>query len=263
MSLKQKTLERMQEFGIAPKRSLGQNFLVSEMVVEKIMTFVERAKPEEIIEVGPGLGALTDRLKAIAPLKLVELDRKFVEYWRTQGFDVFEVDALKAEWSDLLKGKEKVVVGNLPYQISSRLVIDLSFVTPPPKAMIFMFQKEVAEKLTARPSTEAYGLLSVIAQSYWDISLVTNAGMQDFYPAPNVGSRVMIFKPLKSVPERNARFLGFVKAAFAQRRKFLIKNLQTYSNDWQSTFQKLGLKPDIRAEALSKEQFWSLFETVK
>lgn len=263
MSLKDRTLSRMAELGIAPKRSLGQNFLISETVVEKIISAVERLRSDLRIEVGPGLGALTDRLRELGPLQLVELDKTFADYWRKQDLQVVEADALKADWSQLLSQGSVSLVSNLPYQISSRLVVELSFVMPHPTAMVFMFQKEVAQRLTARPSTEDYGLLSVIAQSYWEMSTVTNAGMQDFYPAPQVGSRVVQFKWKKGAPRQDLRFLEFCKAAFAQRRKFLVKNLAGYGVDWQSRFTELGLRADIRAEALTPEQFWKLFEALK
>lgn len=261
MRLKDKTVQRMAELGIAPKRSLGQNFLVSEMVVDKIVKAAEKLPADKLIEIGPGLGALSDRLRELKPLTLIELDRSFAEYWRKQGLEVLEDDALKVLWPDILQGGRKAIVSNLPYQISSRLVMELSFVSPRPVGMILMFQKEVAERLMAQTRTKDYGLLSVVAQTYWDMTVVTNAGMQDFYPSPQVGSRVLLFKP--KVHEQTAQFLEFVKAAFAQRRKFLLKNLSAFSADWHSAFEEIGLNPDVRAEVLTPEQFWKLFEKVK
>lgn len=156
--LKTKTIERMQELGISPKRSLGQNFLINEATILKILTAVEKLKAEAVMEVGPGLGALTDRLRQKPNFQAIELDRTIAEYWRKQGVDVVEGDALEVKWHELLH-RPTAIVGNLPYQISSRIVVDLSFASPFIKGMVFMFQKEVAERLVARPRTKEYGLL--------------------------------------------------------------------------------------------------------
>jgi 16S rRNA (adenine1518-N6/adenine1519-N6)-dimethyltransferase len=261
MSIKDVTLERMSLLGIMPKRSLGQNFLVSEGVVQKIIESVKITNGE-LIEIGPGLGALTDRLRELGrPFKAIELDKKFVEYWTALGLEVIEADALKVNWKDVIK-TPSVLVSNLPYQISSRLIIDLSFVNLPLQKMVFMFQKEVAERIVAAPRSEDYGMLSVVAQIFWRMDKVTNAGTHDFMPPPNVTSRVLEFVPRAQVPDRDEKLLSFIKLAFAKRRKFLTNNLES-SYDREKlvgALEELGHGAKARAEELSPQQFVELFK---
>ncbi len=267
---KERILKQLESFGISPKRSLGQNFLVSEGVIGKIIQSAQHFGADQIVEIGPGLGALTTHLKSFdIPFSVIELDKTFAEHWRTQGLSVLEIDALQANWQTLFVGKKSLLVSNLPYQISSRIVIDLSTLPVNLGGMILMFQKEVAERINAKPSTEDYGMLSVIAQSFWNITLVTNAGMQDFYPAPQVGSRVLkfVYKPnsKEQLLDSNGLFLKLVKAAFSQRRKFLIKNLKGHFShvDFDALFEKLKIDPKIRAEAISPQMYLELYKAMK
>lgn len=258
--------ERLELFGISPKRSLGQNFLISDTVVEKIINAARSLNPSHICEIGPGLGTLTEYLIEIdKQLEVIELDTKFAEYWTSRGVKVTEADALKILWHRFLDKPETAIISNLPYQISSRLVVELSLTTAPIKGMVFMFQKEVAERITAKPKTEEFGLLSVIAQTFWDISIVTNAGMNDFYPAPQVGSRVLRFRPLPNKEEfRTQKYLNLVKQAFSQRRKRMLKNLESLLSKQllTQTFEKMSLDSNIRAEELSADMFQSLYSSL-
>lgn len=161
-------LKQMQEkLGVSAKKSLGQNFLASDHAIEKIVRAASHFQPKTILEIGPGLGALTLELKEICEnISLIELDSAFAEHWRSEGFDVREVDALKWDWS--LKNFERrvVLVSNLPYQIAASLVVDRSIDREPLDGMVLMFQKEVAQRIKAKPETPAYGFLSVIAQTF-------------------------------------------------------------------------------------------------
>ena len=248
------------------KRSLGQNFLVSDHVVEKILKAAQSFNPEKLIEVGPGPGALTDHLKTWSiPLQLIELDRDLVAYWREQGCEVIEADALQIDWSQLIK-PNTVLVSNLPYQISSSLVIDRSLDENGLQAMVLMFQKEVAQRLMAQKSTEDYGLLSVIAQNFWLIKNVCEAGPRDFSPAPRVASRVLSFTKKPSEIKNRKKFLKFVKAAYAQRRKQLKSNLLS-DPEWQNkspvllpSWLEANKRPlTIRAEELSPDEMKDLY----
>lgn len=264
MSLKDRTLARMAQLGIVPKRSLGQNFLVSDGVVQKIIESVRRSEGP-ILEIGPGLGALTDKLLELQrPYRAIELDQRFAGYWRDQGQEILEADALHVEWGTILKAPT-VLVSNLPYQISSRLVVDLSFQTLPIQKMVFMFQKEVAERIMAAPRTENYGLLSVVAQLFWKIERVTNAGTHDFLPPPNVTSRVLQFQPHPKAPAPTSELLSFIKLAFSKRRKFLTNNLESSYNRevLLPVLEKIGQKPTVRAEELDPVQMYTLFSLCK
>lgn len=261
----QKTLE---ELGILAKKSLGQNFLVSDLVIDRIINQVKEFQPEELIEVGPGPGALTYFLRQMnVPLQLIELDRVIAAYWREQGLPVLEEDALRLDWSQFYKGKKVVFVSNLPYQISSSIVIERSLEAQGVEHMVLMFQKEVAQRIRALPKTEHYGLLSVIAQTFWKTWMVTEAGPRDFNPPPRVASRVLGFSRIVSEVQNRKAFLTFVKAAFAQRRKLLKSNLsgllsQKKLSDTQLVqwLVDMGFKETARAEELSPVQFVKLYK---
>jgi len=251
---------RLQEMGISPKRALGQNFLVNPGVIDKIIEQVMRLPFQDLLEIGPGLGALTEPLlqKDQRP-RLIELDRELMEYWRSRGLDVIDGDALKINWDGLTLREPSLLVSNLPYQISTHLVIDRCLGPSALKWMVLMFQKEVAERLMAVPKTKDYGVLSVMAQLHFKMRKVADASLRDFYPAPKVASRVLYFERLDrqmlGVP-----FLKFVKQAFHQRRKFLLKNLGVVVD--KATLARVGLSEKVRAEELDPETFAKLFKTV-
>lgn len=268
MSVQERIQKRMNELGIVPKRSLGQNFLVSDHVVEKIVMAAKPASFDHTIEIGPGLGSLTDLLKEKAQdLLLVELDKTFSQYWREQGLSLVEVDALKYKWSDLpFQEKSYLLVSNLPYQISSRLVVDLSILGLSFERMVLMFQKEVAQRMVAPPGHSDYGLLSVVAQTYWYINLVLEAGAVDFNPKPNVASRVLVFDRKPEIPDFNHQdYLEFLKIGFANRRKKLLPKLVKYASKevLAQKFSDLGIPEGVRVEKLGSEELSQLYTALK
>jgi 16S rRNA (adenine1518-N6/adenine1519-N6)-dimethyltransferase len=250
-----------------PKRSLGQNFLVNDTVIAKIIEAVDGLRGSELIEVGPGPGSLTHFLtQKNLPLTLIELDSGWADYWRKHQQNVIEKDALQIDWSKLIK-PDVVFVSNLPYQISSTIVIDRCMDSVRLKGMVLMFQKEVAQKIRGLPGTDHYGFLSVIAQSFWKIETVTDAGSGDFWPPPKVSSRVLKFVPLESTVPEPEKFLKFVKMAFQQRRKLLKTNWQGHLNNRENGWNcvmteilKMGFTETLRAEELSPKQFQKLYE---
>jgi 16S rRNA (adenine1518-N6/adenine1519-N6)-dimethyltransferase len=188
---------------------------------------------------------------------------------------VIEGDALKLDWSTLGLQPNTLFVSNLPYQISSSLVIERSLDPAGVSRMILMFQKEVAQRMAARAGTSEYGLLTVVAQTFWEISTVSEAGPRDFFPSPNVASRVLMFKRksvdwLQSHVDSNhsaRQFLRFSKAAFSHRRKLLIKNLiGSYFNGrndlgskLEEVFASQKLLSTARAEELDPQAFVRLY----
>ncbi len=266
--LKQKIRQRMDELGIEPKRSLGQNFLISEGVVKRIIEAAEVKNYSEVFEIGPGLGALTDFIiEEAANLHLVELDQSFAEYWRGRSQTVIEIDALKHQWVPLKSSKRRLLISNLPYQISSRLVVDFSKNPAIFNRMILMFQKEVAQRIQAKTSSADYGLLSVVAQSYWSIEKVTEAGAIDFFPKPKVASRVLKFdhKPILDSNISDQEYLAFLKLSFANRRKILLPKLSSLASKdkLKAVFEDQSLDLKVRAENLSAEQFRDLYRALK
>lgn len=268
MRLKHKIQQRLSELGIDPKRSLGQNFLISDEKLDQIVSKVRQINPSAgLIELGPGLGSLTDELLQIDPyLQLIELDRTFADFWRNQGLQVFEIDGLKLDWTLLVREKKGsyLLVSNLPYQISASIVIDRCFGPEEITDMILMFQKEVAQRITAVIETKDYGLLSVLAQNFFEIKRVTDLGPRCYYPAPKVESRVLHFRRKQGVLP-DSGFLNFCKQAFSHRRKLLIKNLSAWvnqnaiSDELKEIFVEFKINPLSRAENLSPQQFQDLY----
>ncbi|MGZ3689879.1 MAG: 16S rRNA (adenine(1518)-N(6)/adenine(1519)-N(6))-dimethyltransferase RsmA [Pseudobdellovibrio sp.] len=258
--------KRLDELRVFAKKSLGQNFLISDLVINKIIAAVDDVKPEYLLEIGPGCGALTDLLvPKYKNLTLIELDRDLAAFWREQGQKVIEADALQIEWNFT---PTPMLVSNLPYQISSSLVIERSLDEVQLQAMVLMFQKEVAQRIRAAQQTEHYGMLSVIAQEFWTIETVCDAGSREFKPAPKVSSRVLKFVPRKSNVENKKQYLSFVKNCFQQRRRVLTTNLNALDQkfdksrfaEWLSQNKK---NEKIRAEELSPKELNSLYHFLK
>jgi 16S rRNA (adenine1518-N6/adenine1519-N6)-dimethyltransferase len=279
MTRRERLLEKIRLNGTGPKRALGQNFLISDHVIDRILEnaletgstsfWAAAGKANAILEIGPGLGALTDGLiigtkKLSIPFSVIELDRDFATSWREQGLTVVEADALQVDWKSLEMPQGTRLISNLPYQISSSLVIDRSVDAQGVTSMVLMFQKEVAKRIMAKPKTEDFGLLSVIAQLGWDIEIVCEAGPQDFFPPPRVASRVLRFRRKADAPgeQEFSRVLSFAKRAYAHRRKLLAGNLAGGSANRETieaVIESMGFTKTARAEELSPVQILELF----
>ena len=258
MSIKKKLLE----FGIEPKKSLGQNFLINDHVIDKIIMVAKNSKLDHMVEIGPGVGALTDSLALMKKdFLLLELDSRLAEIWRNKGLKVKEGDALKFDWESLIE--PTLLVSNLPYQISSSLVIERSVKEDPVQEMVLMFQKEVAQRIMSEHSASNYGLLSVVAQSFWKIKKLVDAGPGSFFPPPKIDSRVLTFIKKETPIKDKERFLKFCKACFKFRRKKLINNIKKEMNIESeillSYYKQQGYSEGLRAQELSVEDMQSLY----
>jgi 16S rRNA (adenine1518-N6/adenine1519-N6)-dimethyltransferase len=262
--------EVLEQVTSGPKKSLGQNFLVSDVVIGRIIDAAKNYEFDHLIEVGPGPGSITHFLKDLTPqFTAIELDREWAEYWRNQGVPIIEGDALQLNWQDLIKPKT-LLVSNLPYQISSSIVIDRCLDPVPLLGMVLMFQKEVAQKIRGEVGSDNYGFLTVMAQSFWKIHFVSEAGPRDFFPPPKVASRVLRFVRVTEAdcPSDPQGYLQFVKQAFSQRRKTLRSNWEGYLNQKRSgmwpevlnTVMSWGFSEKLRAEELSPGQFMDLYK---
>jgi 16S rRNA (adenine1518-N6/adenine1519-N6)-dimethyltransferase len=256
------------ELGIHAKRSLGQNFLVSDHVIDKIVAASAGFQPTTIIEVGPGCGALTIQLKEICEqLQLIELDSKLVEYWRGQGYAVIEADALRWSWDLSAFPGRKVFVSNLPYQISSSILVERSIDAVPVSGMVLMFQKEVAQRIKASMDHEDYGFLSVLAQTFWDVQFLLEAGPRDFDPSPRIASRVLTFNPRQVQLVSRAKYMRFLKVCFLHPRKIMISSLMEglgkSREELQVVFEKQGFDLKVRAGGLRLQQFLDLYRALE
>ncbi len=269
MTSARERLRAMQsKLNVTAKKSLGQNFLISDHVIEKIIRGATRFQPKTILEIGPGLGALTEGLKAICErLVLLELDTAFSEHWRAEKYEVIEVDALQWSW-DLSEFPQPIaLVSNLPYQISASLVVDRSLDAKPLSGMVLMFQKEVAQRIRARPETSEYGFLSVISQTFWDIEMLLEAGPRDFSPSPKIASRVLVFNPRQVQISNRKSYLQFLKACFLHPRKLMASNLVEGLGKEKAFFeqalQATGLSIQIRAQQVHLAQFLELYNRIQ
>jgi 16S rRNA (adenine1518-N6/adenine1519-N6)-dimethyltransferase len=259
-SLKQMILERMYELNIQPKKSLGQNFLINEYVVSEIFKCVKELAPEFIIEVGPGLGVLTENLiEKKWPRQLIEMDSVIFQYWKQRGEPVIEADALKWEWQNWQGPTNSLLLSNLPYQIGARLVIELSSGPNSIQNMVLMLQKEVTDRLLAKPKTKDYSFLSVVVQTFWEVFKIVEASSHDFYPSPKVDSRVVRLKR-KSVDSRLSKdYIQFVKSSFQFRRKFMWKSFAKDKELILQALEKQGYSSKVRAEEIRVEDFQIIY----
>ena len=247
--------DQLKSLAHIPKKNMGQNFLVNEKVILTIINEALVDNPKKIIEIGPGLGSLTDHLmKKHNNIVLIEKEKKFTNKW--DGAQIIHGDALKIDWAKLIE-RGTVLVSNLPYKIASRILVDRSIDNPALDKMVLMFQKEVADRIMAKKGEKKdYGILSVIAQNFWNIKQVVNLGPKDFYPPPRVFSRVLSFEKINNEIESKLDFLRFVKKAFSNRRKKVVSNVK-----WLDChLEKFNLPKNARAEEISPTMFKKLFE---
>jgi 16S rRNA (adenine1518-N6/adenine1519-N6)-dimethyltransferase len=246
---------------IARKR-FGQNFLVDTQVIAAILEVLRPDKDDCLVEIGPGLGALTrPLLRSVNQLHVVEIDRDIVERLRKEFAEeklaVHACDALEFDFSTL--GKNLRVLGNLPYNISTPLLFHLSQFAEVIRDMHFMLQKEVVARMVAAPSTADYGRLSVMLQNRFEMEQLFTVPAECFRPAPKVESAFVRMIPRsKPLGEANthALFTQIVSAAFGQRRKTLRNTLGNYLQ--ATDFAELEIDPGQRAENLSVLQFVSI-----
>ncbi len=249
-----------------PRKRFGQNFLVDPQIVTDIVRAIHPSRDDLMVEIGPGLGALTrPLLRSLNHLHVVEIDRDLVERLRgefaEEKLTVYPVDALAFDFSVL--GKNLRVVGNLPYNISTPLLFHLSQFADYIRDMHFMLQKEVVARMVADPSTPDYGRLSVMLQCRFKMEQLFIVPPDCFRPVPKVESAVVRMIPHRQrlvAADRETSFASIVAAAFSQRRKTLRNTLRDYLKP--EDYEALGIDSGQRAENLSVAQFAAIAEHV-
>ena len=246
---------------IARKR-FGQNFLIDQQVIADIVNAVAPKRDDCVVEIGPGLGALTaPLLQRLDHLHVVEIDRDIIARLRKQyspdKLTIHEGDALEFDFCALAAGGRQLhIVGNLPYNISTPLLFHLASFANSVYDMHFMLQKEVVERMVAEPGTADFGRLSVMLQYRFVMDWLLDVPPESFDPAPKVDSAVvrLIPRPAAELTVKDeAKFAALVTAAFAQRRKMLRNNLKDVLVD--EDFARLGIAPTARAEQLSLDDY--------
>lgn len=260
--------------GHTAKKRFGQNFLCDEQIIERIVQLLRPQNTQNLVEIGPGLGALTDPVcDVVDRLHVIEIDRDLAKRLRHHPFHgdkltIFEQDALKTDFHVLRENcafpdKKLRVYGNLPYNISTPLIFHLFDHLHDIEDMHFMLQKEVVDRLAAAPGSKDYGRLSVMAQYYCAVVPVLDVPPHSFKPAPKVMSAVVRLTPHPHPPVlvSSVKVLNLVCThAFGQRRKTIRNSLSELITSEQ--LDALGINPSARAETLSLSQFAAIANRV-
>jgi 16S rRNA (adenine1518-N6/adenine1519-N6)-dimethyltransferase len=249
-----------------PRKRFGQNFLHDHNIIYHILSSLQAKPDEHWVEIGPGMGALTEPLLNLGlRLDVVELDRDLVSLLKDKfkqhaNLEIFSADALRFNFSALVKNNEKLrIIGNLPYNISTPLMFHLLDNASCIDDMHFMLQKEVVDRICAAPGSKKYGRLSVMMQYYCATELLFDVPPESFDPAPKVMSAIVRLVPHQQPPvEVNDITLlnRVVVQAFSQRRKTLRNSLSKLIEE--DAIIALNIDPTLRAEALSLADFAKL-----
>lgn len=253
---------------VKAQKSYGQHFLKDESVLISIFNAVEKSYNNlPLIEVGPGMGALTQYLiKVDTPLSCIEVDARCVEYLQqnylsqTEVFKLINADFLKIDLNKMID-KEAIVVGNFPYNISSQIIFKVLDVYKKIPVVIGMFQKEVAERLAAKHGNKTYGITSILTQLIYDVEILFDIPPESFSPAPKVMSSVIQLTRKKEIPEHlnYPLFKSIVKTSFNQRRKMMRSSLKQLVD--KSLLQDTYF--DLRPEQLSVDDFIVLTKKIE
>jgi len=246
--------------GFVPNKALGQNFLTRQSAIRAIVD-AAGIDGQTILEIGPGTGALTAELvKRAAGLIVVEKDKRLSDFLRQRFGDTLTVvhaDFLDVDVPALTGGKAWHAVGNLPYYVTTPIVLRLLSLLP--ASMTLMVQSEAAERFYAAPGDRVYGPLSVLAQCFYRTETVADVPRDCFSPQPEVDSVVVKLTKSAESDENAVAFLKFVKQAFSMRRKTLYNNLKKDPR-LNDALAKLGLRPDVRAEAVPPQALYLLYQ---
>jgi len=257
--------------GHQARKRFGQNFLHDPRVINNIVKSIRPREGDNMVEIGPGMGAITEHLLdgTHGHLHVVELDRDLipglkVKFFNHPGFEVHEADALKYDFRELMTDERPLrIVGNLPYNISTPLIFHLLSYHDRVQDMHFMLQKEVVQRLAAQAGDKHYGRLGIMAQYYCDVQHLFDVGPGAFKPAPKVDSAIVRLVPHTTLPypAKDVKTLrDVVRSAFAMRRKTLRNNLKQIMD--VELLSDMGIDPAIRPERLELKDFVRIADKV-
>lgn len=263
-----------------PTKKLGQNFLIDQNIADKIID-ISHAKGENVLEIGPGTGALTLKLSYTAHrLVAVELDNALCDrlkkmYLGKTNVEIVKADIMKIDIDKLMNAASSgdaagfIVVANIPYYITTPIIMKLLENRSNLKRLVIMVQREVAERIVAPPGGKDYGALSVAVQYYADPRIELNVSKKSFYPVPKVDSSVvrMDIRPVPKVMTDERLFFKIVRAAFSGRRKMLLNALSTGLSMDKNIIKKVlassGINGERRGETLAIEEFALIADKIK
>lgn len=278
-----RTQEILKKYGFSFKKSLGQNFLIDPNILRNIVSKANLTKESAAIEVGPGIGALTEHLaRAAGKVVAFEIDQRLLPVLEDtlspyDNVKVIHSDILKADVSEVIEAElagytDIMVVANLPYYVTTPILMKLLMDRLPIRGFVVMMQKEVADRITAKPGTKDYGSLSIAIQYYMEAEVVMTVPKTVFMPQPNVDSAVIRLTRRTEVPVQvlDEDFLFVVsRGSFAQRRKTIFNNLQSTlpngkerKEDILTALQTAGVDPTRRGETLTIKEFGKLSDAL-
>lgn len=277
LGIPQNTIEVLQKYGFRFQKKYGQNFLIDTRVLERIIAAAEITKEDCVLEIGPGIGTMTQYLaEAAGEVVAVEIDASLIPILEDtlSAYDnvtVIHGDILKVDVNDIVReknaGRPVKVVANLPYYITTPIIMGLFEQHVPLQSITVMVQKEVADRMQVGPGTKDYGALSLAVQYYARPEIVANVPPNCFIPRPNVGSAVICLTRYEEPPVQVAdegKLFALIRAAFNQRRKTLVNSLnnaaglQLDKERVAGALEQMGLSATVRGEALTLEQFAQL-----
>ena len=269
---RQASLRRLRAFGVRPNRELGQNFLIDDNILRVIGDAAELDASDVVLEVGGGLGVLSEFLATrVAHLHVIEVDRSLEEPLREAlgshaRSTLHLADAVKMDFAELSPAPNKVVA-NLPYGVAATVLLKSVAELPGAGLWVAMVQREVADRLAAAPGRKSYGATSVIAQLSCDVRLVRKVSRAVFHPEPNVDSALLVMRRRAAAPADE--LVALVHAGFAHRRKALAGSLALppgaagdIRDATRAALEQLGQPPDARAERLAPEDWRRLADAI-
>ena len=270
-----KTAELVKKYNFKFSKSLGQNFLVDDSVPRDIVLGAEVDENDLVIEIGPGVGTLTVQLlKTAKRVIAIELDNDLIpilteEYGDNPNFELIHNDALKVDFNKIIGDEESVkLVANLPYYVTTPIIVKLLKEKYNFKSLTIMIQKEVAERMNAEPGNKDYGALSLLVQYYCDTKIVRKVSPNCFIPRPKVDSIVIRLDRLQEPRvkvENEKLFFDIIRNSFNMRRKTLwngVKNIGANKEKLEMAFEKAGIDPKRRGETLTIEEFGRLSDCI-
>jgi len=261
--------------GVMPSKKRGQNFLVQRAIADRIVALAELHPGDEVVEIGPGLGILSERILAapISVLHLVELDRELAARLRTRlsgSYDLIEADFLKLDLTALAAHPPIKVIGNLPFNVAAAMARKLSEHRHLIARMVLMFQREVGERMRAAPGDSGYGALSVLIALDWEIPSHFRVEAGSFHPRPKVDAEVLCLVPRRVplyAPAPRSQIRDVIRAGFAVRRKnlrnALIAGLRMRPDGVEAALKLAEIDPAQRAERMSAEDFVRLSRAIE
>ena len=255
------------KLNIKPKKNLGQNFLIDTNISRKITKLVQGQLADPIIEIGPGTGSLTNELlKDNYRIKAVEIDDALVALLNERFVDVPNIEVINEDAMDYdytqLSGPWWIMVGNLPYNIGTRLLVKLITEVPQIHRYVVMLQDEVAERMVAKPNTKQYGSLSVLCALFTNTKIQFNVSKNCFEPKPKILSTVVTIQRETLIDEElRLKAFEISKIAFQQKRKKIKTALDKFID--AETSEKLSLSLDLRPQELAPEDYLAIAENLK